>query len=146
MNTLIKKNCYPLSLINKTLNQIRQAKWFTKLDVSTTFHKIYITKGQEWLTAFYTRYRLYKWLVTLFSMANAPSTFQKFINWILHEYLNKFCSAYINNMLVYTNGSLDQHWKHIQKTLDKLSEAGLYLDINKCKFKCKETKYLGFII
>ena len=33
-----------------------------------------------------------------------------------------------------------------KKTLDKLSKAGLYLDINKCEFECKETKYLGFII
>ena len=113
LNTLTKKDCYPLPLINETLNQIRQAKWFTKLDVSAAFHKIQITKGQEWLTAFHTRYGLYEWLVTPFGMANTPSTFQKFINWTLHKYLDEFCSAYIDDVLVYTDGSHTQHQEHV---------------------------------
>ena len=49
-------------------------------------------------------------------------------------------------MLVYTNGSHAQHQEHVQKTLTKLSEVGLYLDISKCEFECKEIKYLGFIV
>ncbi|CBF89286.1 hypothetical protein AN0536.2 [Aspergillus nidulans FGSC A4] len=64
----------------RTLNQIGRAKWFTKLDVSAAFHKIWIAKGQEWMTAFRTRYGLFEWLVTPFGLANAPSTFQKYIN------------------------------------------------------------------
>ena len=109
LNALTKKDRYPLPLINETLNQIGRAKWFTKLDVSTAFHKIQITKGQEWLTAFHTRYGLYEWLVTPFGMANTPSTFQKFINWTLHKYLDEICSAYIDDVLVYTDGSHTQH-------------------------------------
>ena len=75
LNTLTKKDRYPLPLIHKTLNQVRRAKWFTKLNISITFHKIQITKGQEWLTAFRTQYRLFKWLITPFRLANTPSTF-----------------------------------------------------------------------
>ena len=61
------------------------------------------------MTAFCMRYGLYKWLVTPFSLANALSTFQKFINWALCEYLDEFCSVYIDDVLVYTNGSHAQH-------------------------------------
>jgi hypothetical protein len=114
--------------------------------VSAAFHKIRIAKGQEWITAFRTRYRLFEWLVTPFGLANAPSTFQKYINWTLWEYLDKFCSAYLDNVLIYTNGDLYQYRKHVQMVLNKLEKAGLYLDIKKCEFECKETKYLGFII
>jgi hypothetical protein len=98
------------------------------------------------MTAFRTRYRLFEWLVTPFGLANALSTFQKYINWTLQEYLDEFCSAYLDDMLIYTDGDLYQHRKHVRMVLNKLEKAGLYLDIKKCKFECKETKYLGFII
>jgi hypothetical protein len=114
--------------------------------VSAAFHKICIAKGQEWMTAFRTRYGLFEWLVTPFGLANAPSTFQKYINWTLQEYLDEFCSAYLDDVLIYTDGDLYQHRKHVQMVLNKLEKAGLYLDIKKCEFECKETKYLGFII
>jgi transposase InsO family protein len=146
LNALTKKDRYPLPLIHETLNQVGRAKWFTKLDVSAAFHKIRITKGQEWLTAFRTRYGLFEWLVTPFGLANAPSTFQKYINWALREYLDEFCSAYLDDVLIFTDGSLDQHREHVHKTLNKLQEAGLYLDIKKCEFECTKTKYLGFVI
>ena len=75
LNEITRKDRYPLPLIHETLNQISRAKWFTKLDVTAAFWKIRISQGDEWLTAFRTRYGLYEWLVTPFGMANAPSTF-----------------------------------------------------------------------
>lgn len=75
LNAITKKDRYPLPLIHKTLNQIGKAKWFTKLDVSVAFHKIWIAKGKEWMTAFCIRYGLYEWLVTPFGLANTLSTF-----------------------------------------------------------------------
>ena len=98
------------------------------------------------MTAFHTRYDLYEWLVTPFGLANASSTFQKYINWALHEHLDNFCSAYINNILIYSSGSLEDHCMKVKTILQKLLDAGLYLNIGKCEFEVKETKYLDFII
>ena len=75
LNKLIRKDRYPLPLIYETLRNIGRAKWYTKLDIIAAFHKIRITEGDEWITAFRTRYGLFKWLVTPFSLANALSTF-----------------------------------------------------------------------
>ena len=60
-------------------------------------------KGDEWLTAFCTQYRLFKYLVTPFGLTNAPSSFQHFVNNTLWPYLDVFYTAYINNILVYSN-------------------------------------------
>jgi transposase InsO family protein len=146
LNKLTRKDRYPLPLIYETLRNIGRAKWYTKLDVIAAFHKIRIAEGDEWMTAFRTRYGLFEWMVTPFGLANAPSTFQKYINWALRDYLDEFCSAYIDDILIYTDGSRKQHQEHVRKVLQRLREAGLQVDIDKCDFEVKTTKYLGFIL
>jgi transposase InsO family protein/predicted aspartyl protease len=146
LNAITKKDRYPLPLIQETLNNIAKAKWFTKIDVSAAFHKLRINAGDEWKTAFRTRFGLYEWLVTPFGMANAPSTFQRYINWTLREYIDDFCSAYLDDVLIYTDGTRKKHQRNTNKVLEAMGKAGLPLDIKKCEFDVKTTKYLGFII
>ena len=105
LNRVIKKDCYPLSFIYETLQNINKAKWFTKLNVITTFYKLRILKRDEQKTAFRTRYGLYKQMVTLFSLANTLSTFQKYINQALRDYLNEFYSVYVDDILIYSSGN-----------------------------------------
>ena len=146
LNRITRKDRYPLPLIYETLRNIGRAKWYTKLDVIAAFHKIRIADGDEWKTAFRTRYGLFEWLVTPFGLANAPSTFQKYINWALRDYLDVFCSAYIDDILIYSSGTRAQHQDHVRKVLQRMREAGLQVDIDKCEFEVKATKYLGFIV
>ena len=146
LNTIIKKDCYSLSLIHKTLNQINKVKWFTKLNVSAAFHKLWITERQKWLIAFKTYYELFKWLIISFSMVNIFSTFQQYINWVLCQYLNDFCSAYLNNMLIFINGTWSEHCEHVNKMLNCFNETGLFLNIKKCEFEVTRIKYLKFIV
>ena len=80
-----------------------------------------------------------------FGLANKPSLFQNFINDILHEMLDKFCTAYINDILIYSN-SKKEHQTHIQKVLSALQKAGLQVDIDKCEFHVTKINYLGLII
>jgi hypothetical protein len=75
LNTITRKDRYLLPLINETLRSLSKAKWFIKLDVITAFHKIRIKEGDEWKTAFRTRYGLFEWLVTPFGLTGAPATF-----------------------------------------------------------------------
>ena len=146
LNRITKKDRYPLPLIYETLRNIGKAKWYTKFDVRTAFHKIKIAEKDEWMIAFRTRYGFFEWLVTPFGLANAFNTFQKYINWALKDFLNEFCSAYIDDILIYIDGSRTEHQKQIKKILKRLREAGLQLDVSKCEFEVKTTKYLGFII
>ena len=96
--------------------------------------------------AFKTKYRLYEYIVMLFRLTNALATFQLVINKALHEYLGIFVTAYLDDVLVYTNSTLEEHVEHVKKVLQKLKEYKLYLQASKCEFYTKETKYLGFII
>jgi hypothetical protein len=63
----------------------------------------------------------------------------------LFDYLDNFCIAYLNNILIYPDNPLE-HEIYIRLVLQKLRDTGLQTDIKKYKFNITRTKYLGFII
>ena len=80
-----------------------------------------------------------------FSLANALSLFQHYINDTLRDYLDVFCTAYINDILIYSN-FWEEHTAHVKKVLKCLQIAGLQIDISKCEFNVTEVCYLDMII
>src|SRR6266478_6753837 len=100
--------------------------------------------GEEWKTAFRTRYGLFEWLVLPFGLTNAPSSFQRFINWVLRDFLDEFVSAYIDDIIIYSLGSLEDHRAKVKQVLQKLQDNGLYIDIDKCSFEATSINYLGY--
>ena len=64
---------------------------------------------------------------------------------MLWEYLNKFCTAYLDNIFIYSS-NLKEHKDHVRLVLVKLREFGIQADVDKCKFHMTKTKYLGLII
>ena len=146
LNDLTIENKYPLPLIRETLNRLCKAVYFTKLDIIAAFNTIQIAASEEWKTAFRTHLGLYEYLAMLFRLANAPSSFQNFINDILeNDILNTFVMAYVDDILVFSK-TLKEHKQHVKTVLSHLQAAGLQLDIDKCEFEVHETKYLGLII
>jgi hypothetical protein len=105
-----------------------------------------LEEGEEWKTAFRTRYGLFEWRVVPFGLTGAPAAFQRYINSILQDYLDDFVSAYIDDILIYSSGSLYDHRQKVGKVLQRLIDAGLQVDIDKCEFETKRVKYLGYII
>ncbi len=146
LNALTVADRYPLPLIKETMSNLTNARWFTKLDVRAAFYKLRIKEGDEWKTAMRTRFGLFEWLVTPFGLAGAPATFQRYVNSILRPHLDVCCTAYLDDILIYTDGTKDDHEAKVKQILSLLEAAGLYLDINKCEFAVKTTRYLGFII
>jgi hypothetical protein len=65
---------------------------------------------------------------------------------VLQEEVDNFCSVYIDDVLIYSNGSQKDHEDKVKGIIRKLGAAGLHLDVDKSKFSVKKTKYLGFII
>jgi hypothetical protein len=72
-------------------------------DIREAHHKLQIASGDEWKTAFCTRYSHYEYTVVPFDLVNAPAAFQGQINTELREYLDLFCIAYLDDIVVYSN-------------------------------------------
>ena len=145
LNQITRKDRYPLPLIDETLARISKAKIFTKLDIRQAFHRIRMDPKSEEYTTFRTRYGAYKCKVLPFGLTNGPATYQRYMNDVLFDYLDDFCTAYLDDILIYSEDPLE-HQEHVQKVLQRLQDAGLQVDIKKCEFGVRKTKYLGFII
>jgi predicted oxidoreductase len=145
LNNLTRKDRYPLPLIDETLARLAKAKIYTKLDIRQAFHRIRMDPASEELTTFRTRYGVYKCKVLPFGLTNGPATYQRYINDVLFEYLDDFCTAYLDDILIYSEDPLE-HETHVKKVLDRLRTAGLQADIKKSEFHVTSTKYLGFIV
>lgn len=124
LNAITVPDRYALSLFKETLRQLSKARFFTKLEVKSAFHRIRVREGDEWLTAFRYKLGLFEWLVTPFGLANAPATFQWYINKQLHEHLDLDATAYMDDISIYTDGSKDAHWRTVRSILEKLKNAG----------------------
>ena len=84
-------------------------------------------------------------LVTLFGLCNAPATFQNYINHTLHNALDDYCTAYLDDVLIFSK-TCAEHTKHVDEIIQRLGNAGLQIDINKSEFYTTKTKYLSLII
>lgn len=145
LNDATIKDRYPIPFFRETLARLNKARFFSKFDVIHAFHRLRMKKGSEWLTAFSTRLGTFQYLVMPFGLCNAPATFQRAINSALFEFLDDFCTAYLDDVLVYSE-TLEEHIVHVKAVLHRLGEKGFFVDAKKSEFHRQRIKFLGMII
>lgn len=145
LNQLTKKDRYPLPLIDEVFERPSRARIFTKLDIRQGFHRIRMHPDSEDLTTFRCRYGTYKYKVMPFGLTNGPATFQRLVNDLFIDCLDKFLIAFIDDLLIYSENELE-HEIHVKRVLEILRRAGLQVAIHKCEFHVTRTKFLSFIL
>ena len=80
-----------------------------------------------------------------FRFINIPATFQKRINSVLGEYLDKFIITYLNNIIIYFN-SKEEHFQYIKQVLQRLADKKMLVAIKKYEFHMIKTEFCRFII
>ena len=96
------RDCYPLLRIDDLLDCLSSAQRFSKLDLAQGFHQVRITPGNEFKTAFISRFGLYKFAMMPMGLCNAPSTFQKVMHHAMGNLLDRFVLIYLDDILVYS--------------------------------------------
>uniref|UniRef100_A0A803SNA3 ribonuclease H n=1 Tax=Anolis carolinensis TaxID=28377 RepID=A0A803SNA3_ANOCA len=143
LNNITKRNRYPLPLITDLLDRLRGAKVYTKLDLRGAYNLVRIREGDEWKTAFQTKFGLFESLVMNYGLSGAPATFQHFVNDIFQDYLDRFLIIYLDDFLVFSR-SQSEHENHVRMVLQRLRDHGLYAKLEKCAFDLQEVDFLGY--
>ena len=88
-------------MILELMDRLRGKKCYIKLDLCGVYNLIYMKDGEEWKTAFWTKYEYYEYIVMSFGLINVLATMQSLVNDILREYLDRFCVIYLDDILIF---------------------------------------------
>ncbi|QRW23270.1 Retrotransposable element Tf2 protein [Rhizoctonia solani] len=145
LNDVTHKNVYPLPRQDDLMAKLRHAKIFTKLDLQWGYNNVRIKEGDEWKTAFRTKYGLFEYLVMPFGLTNAPAAFQHFMNNLFRDLIDVTVVIYLDNILIFSKKPED-HPSHVREVLSRLMKNQLFCKLSKCHFHVTTVDYLGIVI
>jgi hypothetical protein len=127
------------------MDQLRQAKFFSKIDLQSGYHQMKIRPEDIHKTAFVTRYGQYEYTVVSFGLTNAPAYFMNMMNKVFMDESYKCVVVFIDEILVFSK-TTEEHEEHLRIVLGKLRQHQLYAKFSKCEFWMEEVAFLGHVL
>jgi hypothetical protein len=142
LNKITIKDKFPLPRAEDLFDEVKGAKFYTKIDLRWGYHQIKIRAEDVHKTAFRTPIGLFEWLCMPFGLTNAPATFQRFVQDVLKDFLGDFACVYIDDILIYSD-TAEEHVDHVRRVLEVLKEHKLLAKPTKCEWFTPSVEYLG---
>ena len=143
LNDIVHIRSFPLPLIDDIVSRLNGTTYFTTVDLRSGFHQIPLTESAKEKCSFSCFKGKFSFRVLPFGLKDAPSIFQRMVTRLL-EGCEDFAVAYIDDILIHTSGSLEDHLQKVQKVMNKIRKHSLRLKLTKCQWAMKEITYLGY--
>ena len=144
LNSVTRKDSYPIPRVDDALDALAGAKYFSTLDLRSGYHQVEMDKTSQQYTAFATASGLYEFCVLPFGLCNAPSTFQRLMHQVLQGLDRNICLIYLDDIIVFSR-TFDEHLSRLRMVFDRLCAANLTLNPSKCFFGQQSVLFLGHL-
>ena len=143
VNTVTRKDAYPMPRVDDTLDTLAGAKWFSTLDLISGYWQVEVNPKDREKTAFCTPKGLFEFKVMPFGLCNAPATFQRLMDMVLAGVQWTSCLVYIDDVVI-----LGKTFKELStfRIWWQCSSSSLRLKPKKCNFCSAEVDFLGHIV
>ncbi|KAJ0392077.1 hypothetical protein ATCC90586_011261 [Pythium insidiosum] len=143
LNQVTVKDVYPLPKIDETLESLGGASLLSTLDLLAGYWQIGVAAQDRDKTAFVTREGLFRFTRMPFGLSNAAGTFQRLMDCVLRGLLWICCLVYLDDIIVFTKGTVERHVVELAAVLARLEDHGMSIKLKKCTFAATRLECLG---
>ena len=135
---------YPIPNIESLLARLEECKYFSILDLRSSYHHIGLSEKSKPLTAFTTHLGKFQWNVLPFGIGIGVQTFSFVINKAIGQCYD-FAANYLDDIIVFSR-TVEDHLKNLEQVFAALQKADLKIKASECEFFQSHVCYLGFLI
>jgi len=145
LNSVTLRDSYPLPRVDSCLDAMAQARWFSTFDLRSSYHQLPVRQEDRNKTAFICPRGMYRFKAMPFGLCNAGATFQRLMDIVMSGLNLEMCLVYLDDIVVYAR-TPEEHLERLAVVFERLSQAGLKLKPEKCRFFQRSVQFLGHVI
>ena len=145
LNSVTRKDSFPIPNIIELLSYLRKSKIFTSLDLAQAFHSIPVREVDREKLSFCALDKFYQFCRMPFGLTSAPNTWARLVTQVLQEIPKSQLIVFFDDLLIHSP-DLTTHVETLKQVFVLLQKAGLRLNMEKTDWVKKEVKFLGHLI
>ena len=142
INKVIKNNPFPFPSLLDSVHNLSNMQYFTCLDMTKGYYQLNVSKKSRPYLGFSTHRGHYQFKRCSFGLKTAPAAFQKEIQKILQKFSWKQVVVFLDDICIMSS-TFEEHLELLNNVLSTLSEAGIKLNLDKCKWARDKVDFLG---
>ena len=144
LNKRIVRKPYPIPKISTTLQELEGFTYATALDLNMGYYTIRLDAEASEMCTIIFPWGKYSYNRLPMGFGGSADIFQAQMMDLMASL--DYVRAYIDDLLIITRGTLDDHLSKVETVLARLREAGLKVNAAKSFFCTHEIEYLGYIL